>query len=115
MSKENIIKNILKIPVSKWKELPSDKECLQGEEGRVHYVITKGIEETKQTDSEPLEVFVFIISGPQRKRLKFIDDLSEEFGEPLSLIPSEHFPRVVFVKWEVEKVTEGLKNKFPTS
>lgn len=115
MSKENIINNILKIPSSKSENLPSDEECLQGEEGSVRYVITKHTEDTKQTDSEPLEVFIFIISGPQRKRLKFIKGLSKKFGKPWRLIPSEYFPRVVFVKWEVEKVTERLQNKLPAS
>jgi len=111
MSKENIINHIFKIPSSKLENLPSDEECLQGEEGLVRYVITK---HTEQIDSKPLKFFSFIISGPQTERLKFIKGLSEEFGKPLSSTPSEYSPGVVFVKWDVEKVTEGLKNKFTT-
>lgn len=47
MTKENIINNILKIPSPKLENLSSDEEYLQGEEGSVRYVITKGIEDTK--------------------------------------------------------------------
>ena len=115
MTKENIINDILKIPVSKWRELSSDKKCLQGEEGLVHYAITKHIEDTKQTGGKQLGFFSFIISGPKTERSNFIKDLSEEFGKPLSLTPSEYSPRVVFVKWEVKKVTERLQNKLPAS
>ncbi len=108
MTKERLVNNILNIPISELGKEPNDKECFEGDHEFVHYIATKHTIKPPNTDQ--LDFFSVSVSGPILEKLKFIKDLSEKFGEPLSINSDEDVPGIIFAMWDAKEVTKRFGN-----
>lgn len=104
MTKEKLLEGILHLPTKHFNDLAEDDQIIEGNQGRVHYKMTKEL-----IPFLGLTLFVLSVSGPRIKRLAFIREIAEELGEPLDTDRHPTSSYIDLASWEAGRVEERLR------
>lgn len=104
MTKEILLEGILELPTIKVGTVAEDDQIIEGNQGRVHYKMTREI-----IPAAGLTIFSLSTSGPEEERLAFINEISEELGEPVDIREFPDLPGIHFASWGAESVEEKLR------
>lgn len=108
MTKERLLEGILKLPTIKIGTVAEDGQIIEGNQGRVHYKMTR---EMVPSASVEITFFSLAASGPEKKRLAFINEIAVELGPPVMVEELYLLPGIHFAIWKAEEVEKRLKRK----
>ncbi|HUS59978.1 MAG TPA: hypothetical protein VMX76_01180 [Nevskiaceae bacterium] len=100
MTKERLLEGILKLPTIEGGTLAEDDQVIEGNQGGVHYKLTKEV----FPFLGGLTLFSLSVSGPIEERLAFIDEIKTELGEPANVEEFPRLPGIHFAAWEANAV-----------
>lgn len=106
MTKEKLFEGILKLPPIKVGTIAKADQKIESSKGRVHYKMTR---EMVPTTGGGISFFLLAASGPEDKRLLFIDKITAKLGPPVMVEELAFIPGTHFVIWKTEEVEERLK------
>ena len=108
MTKERLLERILELPTIKIGTVAEDDQIIEGNQGRVHYKMTR---EMVPTASGGVTLFSLSASGPKVERLNFIREIAAELGPPIRVDELYLLPGIHFALWKDDEVEKRLKRK----
>lgn len=110
MTKERLLEGILHLPTIKLGTTAEDDQKIEGNQGNVHYKMKR---EMVSTTSGGITFFLLAASGPEKKRLAFINEVAEELGPPIMVEELYLLPGIHFAIWKANEVEERLRKISP--
>lgn len=107
MTKERLLEGIFQLPTIEVGTIAEDDQIIEGNQGRVHYKLTKEI----IPSLDGLVLFSLSTSGPIKERLAFIDEVSVELGKPFDVREIAALPGIHFAFWEADEVEKKLRRE----
>lgn len=108
MTKERLLEGILHLPTIKIGAVVEDDQKIEGFQGKVHYKMTR---EMVPTASGGITFFTLAASGPEKKRLAFINEIAMELGAPVMVEELYLLPETHFAIWKAEEVERRLEKE----
>ncbi|MCJ7804206.1 hypothetical protein MUP35_00525 [Patescibacteria group bacterium] len=109
MTKERLISNLLNLPLSELGEIQKDEEIIEGNDGSIHYKMTRHIIKPKGIN-QTFDGFFLSVSGPFFEKFQFINNLSKDLGKPVLINTSLYNPEIALATWDAKEVTKRLQN-----
>lgn len=106
MTKEALLKGIPKLPTIEIGTVAKNHQIIEGNHGNVHY------KATKERTLGGLTLFSLSISGPNKEKRAFIQEVAAELGPPLVVMEFPEFAElrgIHFALWDAKGVDKRLK------
>lgn len=108
MAQERLLAGMSELPIIEAGRVAKDNEIIEGNQGNVHYKMTKEI----IPFLENLTLYSLSTSGPIAERMAFIQALTEHLGQPWAMMDSPNLPGIIlFAFWEADQVDKRFKNE----